>query len=37
MENVEDDTHVTKVISPHGVVDEDIIEEDEDKPTGERP
>jgi hypothetical protein len=37
VENVEDGAHVTKVIGPHGAVDEDIIEEDEDEPTEEQP
>jgi hypothetical protein len=37
VENIEDGTHVTKVIGPRGVVDEDVIKEDEDEPTEERP
>jgi hypothetical protein len=37
VENVKDGTHMTKVIGPHGAIGEDIIEEDEDEPSEERP
>jgi len=36
VQNVKDGTHVAEVVAPRARVDEDVVEEDEDKPAQER-